>query len=509
MSPIICIDMATGTSPSTAEEALRTTDEKANFQRLARLLMCGGLSLLRDVFDAKHPPANLPAVLGNPAIKTQLKTLRRIRVLSQTEWDYLYNPSGPGTYGKSADFDISLLCKLLRAICSLTPPATGWDILPNSTDHSLEADLVRIKFYRNKIYGHNHSMEVKDVDFVKLWMEISDALMRIAGGISSAKRDEWKKSIEQFSHEPLTPDSKECVDKLRLWYLMEMETKDKLEQMELRQEQRHMEILIVLESLKASGPVASSSPQGESAQLPSYCLETRVPIPPPEQPSAESAASLSTSTELQALSQQNRPVVLNFWHVVYSFKSSLNLFISYLKMKLGVDVEDYRLGSLVITVSCSSLEVLEALWKEYRTGHLNKVVQATLVTAEVLEKLHLSEVKLRAVISEKDYLSYKEFLNDRQGNDNMTSNVSFRFKITFNNCSLELPCTFHFQTCRIIRFGEIAFSHLIIIIIGTLSRDDDDGSVNVDKKMNLRPFKLNRVYLDPLNMSNAGNFSWS
>ena len=46
-------------------------------------------------------------------------------------------------------------------------------------------------------------------------------------------------------------------------------------------------------------------------------------------------------------------------------------------------------------------------------------------------------------------------------------------------------------------------------IIWTLSNDEDDGSENVSKKMNLRSFKLNRVYLDPLNMSNAGDFSWS
>ena len=46
-------------------------------------------------------------------------------------------------------------------------------------------------------------------------------------------------------------------------------------------------------------------------------------------------------------------------------------------------------------------------------------------------------------------------------------------------------------------------------IIGTLSKDDDDGGENVGKKMNLRSFKLNRVYLDPRNMSNAGDFSWS
>ena len=45
--------------------------------------------------------------------------------------------------------------------------------------------------------------------------------------------------------------------------------------------------------------------------------------------------------------------------------------------------------------------------------------------------------------------------------------------------------------------------------IGTLSNDDDDGSENVAKKINLRSFKLNRVYLDQLNMSNAGDFSWS
>ena len=46
-------------------------------------------------------------------------------------------------------------------------------------------------------------------------------------------------------------------------------------------------------------------------------------------------------------------------------------------------------------------------------------------------------------------------------------------------------------------------------LIGTLSNGGDEGSENVAIKMNLRSFKLNRVYLDPLNMSNAGDFSWS
>ena len=62
--------------------------------------------------------------------------------------------------------------------------------------------MVRIKFYRNNIYGHNHNMEITNADFEKLWMEISEALLRIAGRISRAKRDEWKKSIENLSRDP-------------------------------------------------------------------------------------------------------------------------------------------------------------------------------------------------------------------------------------------------------------------------------------------------------------------
>ena len=38
----------------------------------------------------------------------------------------------------------------------------------------------------------------------------------------------------------------------------------------------------------------------------------------------------------------------------------------------------------------------------------------------------------------------------------------------------------------------------------TLSKDNDNGSENVSKEMNLPSFKLNRVYLDPLNQPPPG-----
>ena len=55
--------------------------------------MCGGLALLREVFDSIHPPANLPAVLSHPATVRQLKRAK----LTKAEWEQVYLPSGGGT----------------------------------------------------------------------------------------------------------------------------------------------------------------------------------------------------------------------------------------------------------------------------------------------------------------------------------------------------------------------------------------------------------------------------
>ena len=447
----IGIEMATGTSLSAADEALRTTDEKANFQRLTRLLMRGGLVLLREVFDAIHPPANLPSVLGNLAIKTKLQTLRRKGVLTHPEWECLYNPPS-GAYGKSTDFDITLLCKLLRAICNITP-STGWDNLPNSTDHSREADVVRIKFYRNTIYGHNHSMEITNADFEKLWTEISEALLRIAGRISSSKRDEWKKSIENLSRDPLTPEANEYVSELRIWYKKDMETKDEIEKLNEKVEQNACELEeiklllhIVADSLgrppidrpvefarlpskSVNVPISpeQSHEKGEGASAePSTSAEPHssqqnrvcIPITPEQPPTLEeegTTAGPSTSTEQQT-SLQSRPNAIDFWYVVCAFKKPLEILLEYLKTKLGVVVQGFRQGSLIITVSCSSLEVLEALWKDYRRGHLSEVVQDTLVTDEVLKELNLSEVKLKTIISEDEYKLCKDFFIHKSGN---------------------------------------------------------------------------------------------
>ena len=212
--------MATAPDP---DEVLRSTRGKENFQRISRLLISGGTTLLREIFDLILPPSNLPTVLKNPATEKQLRSAK----LTKPQWDCLY-PS-PGVYGKSTDFDVTLLFKLLRTICKLIPPATGWDALPTGTDHSLAADLARIKYYRNSVFGHvNQNMEITDDQFLVLWQDISEVLLRIAGQISATKKPQWQVAIFNFLRNPLTAEDERNVQELLEWYRNDMEVKESI-----------------------------------------------------------------------------------------------------------------------------------------------------------------------------------------------------------------------------------------------------------------------------------------
>ena len=124
-----------------------------------------------------------------------------------------------------------------------------------------------------------------------------------------------------------------------------------------------------------------------------------VPIAPEREQEAEGE---TLPREIQG-TQQNLPTDIDIWNVILSFKNSFDLFFKYLKGKLKVFVRHLDLGSLLITVECSSLEILEGLWKDYKSGHLTQVAQETLITAEVLEKLELTKVTLKTFISEEEY----------------------------------------------------------------------------------------------------------
>ena len=207
-----------------ADEVPHSTRDKDNFQRMARLLLSVGTTLLREFFDSKCPPSNLPRILiKNPSTVKKLMAAK----LTKPQWDCLY-PS-PGVYGESKDFDVTLLFELLWTICNLTPPRWDWDNLPPSADHSLEQDLARIKYYYNAVHGHNQNKGLKDEEFLYYWEEISNSLIRIAGSISPQKERERQTTIENFLIEPLTAEHERDVEELQRLYKEDTEVKEFIE----------------------------------------------------------------------------------------------------------------------------------------------------------------------------------------------------------------------------------------------------------------------------------------
>ena len=146
--------------------------EKANFTRLSRLLVDKGTEALRKTFDGIHRPASLPAVLN--ANKTSLLRLKP-RVINNSQWNLLYPPSGDPPDVKT--FDVTLLTVLFRNICGF--PKTGWSVAPVDTDRSTQANIVRIKSYRNEVYAHVTSTQVDNATFESLWQKISQALIEL------------------------------------------------------------------------------------------------------------------------------------------------------------------------------------------------------------------------------------------------------------------------------------------------------------------------------------------
>ena len=113
--------------------------------------------------------------------------------------------------------------------------------------------------------------------------------------------------------------------------------------------------------------------------------------------------------------EPNNPMDIDIWDVILSFKKSAGLFLQYLMGNLRLVLRNKVVKSWHITVECSSLQVLEGLWEDYRSGHLNSVAQEMLITPQVLEKLGLTELKLRTFISEDQYERGKKLLEASSG----------------------------------------------------------------------------------------------
>ena len=130
------------------------------------------------------------------------------------------------------------------------------------------------------------------------------------------------------------------------------------------------------------------------------------------QPLSTGAEVLQTPCVIPTGEELFRLIVSNYLKTTPpTCKDERDEFKAYLK-EMRVLVTGVEIGSLVITVKCNTLEILEELWEDYSSGHLGEVVQRCFVTKKILTELSLAELKLKTTILEKEYEAYKAYFEN-------------------------------------------------------------------------------------------------
>ena len=186
------------------------SEEKTNGTRLARLLVDGGTHVLRKVLHSVHPPATLQHVLKNNLPK--LQSLKSRRAIFNDQWEKLFPTSGDPPDSKT--FDITLLHLLLREICNLTAPPTGWHKMPADGDVTREANIVRIKRFRNELC-HSTSTGIPNGEFEDKWMKISTSLESLEASV-------YRKKLQDLKDDPIDHDTRRVMaEQVEQWRRVE------------------------------------------------------------------------------------------------------------------------------------------------------------------------------------------------------------------------------------------------------------------------------------------------
>ena len=171
----------------------------------------------------------------------------------------------------------------------------------------------------------------------------------------------------------------------------------------------HVENMKKAEQSTQDRTASSSNPRG--TQSGEQLEASTEPVPSRHTgPSSIEAEAPQTPTRTPTKDEVLRLIAVNY--VKYTPPRSNNEhveFLTYLN-KMGLAIDGHSVGSLLITVKCDSLQILERLWKDYLSGHLGKVVQRSFVTEELLAELSLAELKLKTTISGEEYEACKKFL---------------------------------------------------------------------------------------------------
>jgi hypothetical protein len=125
-------------------------ENRIHLFRLQILIIDGGLLVLRSILDQTIAAQGLTLKTCLKKERAKITVLHGHNVINQDQYDLLYPVSGQDP--TTADMDITLIiCLLTNLQCFGLNKKFKWNAIPASTDKSIEADICRLRNFRNKV----------------------------------------------------------------------------------------------------------------------------------------------------------------------------------------------------------------------------------------------------------------------------------------------------------------------------------------------------------------------
>ena len=177
--------------------------------RLARLLIDEGANVLKQFLLISIHPETLERTLTKNFPK--LSQLKSKGVIFTDQWEKLFPSSGDPPNAEK--FDITMLHLLIREFSNLPAPAKGWHKLPDETDDSVQANITRIKCFRNEL-SHLSCTAISESEFEEKWTQISSSLEGIMEYIHQQKIQK----MHCLKIDPIDDTvGQECEDHIKEW----------------------------------------------------------------------------------------------------------------------------------------------------------------------------------------------------------------------------------------------------------------------------------------------------
>ncbi|XP_060578466.1 uncharacterized protein LOC132735527 [Ruditapes philippinarum] len=222
--------MATA-SPGQATSSM-TQQNRCRLLRLQMLIIDGGLQILRNILDTKLKNVSLSAFLQQE--RSTITKLRTRGIITQVQYDLLFPSVGIGP--TTTDLDITLIICLLRNIKTFGLNKNfQWNTIPTQGDTTVEADISRLKIYRNEVSHISSTSGITLNVFTTKWAEIEQVLLRLNSAVTPIP--DLQIMIDDFKVNPLDPQAERRVQKaIDNWHKLETGVEAELKLLKMEDE---------------------------------------------------------------------------------------------------------------------------------------------------------------------------------------------------------------------------------------------------------------------------------